>query len=253
MFIKAFAHLDACHSQNFADECSSPKESDASSISAVDQAIVSRRSVRAFRSDPVPGVVIERILEVAARAPSGTNMQPWQVYVLGRQKISEISGAIIGSGIRPERAPWDDYRYYPRKFFEPYRARRKDLGAALYGVLGVEKGDVARMRAHFNRNFAFFDAPVGLLITIDKRLEKGSWLDLGMFIQNILICANGHGIASCPQAAFAPYHQQIRPIVNMSPQEILVCGIALGYADESRPENALHTERAPLSDWVKYL
>ena len=216
----------------------------------VDAAITSRKSVRAFLPDPVAREDVRAILEVAARAPSGTNMQPWKAYVVGKPKIDEIFQAIMDSGIKPERAVWDDYQYYPKRFVEPYLARRRSLGAALYGLLGIEKRDVKRMRAQFNRNFNFFDAPVGVFVTIDRRLEAGSWLDLGMFVQNILIAAQGRDIASCPQAAFAPFHKQIRPLVGIPDTEILVCGIALGYEDKDKPENGLLSERAPPNQWI---
>ncbi len=213
--------------------------------------IIQRRSVRAFLADSVSIKDINEILTVAARAPSGTNIQPWKVYIVTNQKIAEISKAIISSGIKPERAVWDDYRYYPSRFVEPYLARRRALGAALYKLLGIEKREVARMRAHFNRNFDFFGAPIGLFISIDRRLEVGSWLDLGMFIQNVLLVAQGRGLATCPQAAFAPFHKQIRGLIGMPDEEILVCGIGVGYEDREKPENSLRTDRAPLDDWVK--
>lgn len=217
----------------------------------VDEVIRERRSVRSFLPDTVPTDDVREILSIAARAPSGTNMQPWKVYVVSPQKISEISAAIKTCGIKPERAVWDDYRYYPSRFVEPYLARRRALGAALYSLLDIKKRDVSKMRDHFNRNFDFFGAPAGLFISIDRRLEVGSWLDLGMFIQNVLIAAQGRGLATCPQAAFAPFHQQIRGLIGMPDDEVLVCGIALGYEDTSKPENSLRTDRASLDDWVK--
>jgi nitroreductase len=220
------------------------------SHAAVDSVIRKRRSTRAFRPEPVPAGTIRQILELAARAPSGTNMQPWRVYLLGKPMIDTVSKAISASGIRPDRAPWDDYRYYPDVFPEPYLSRRRQVGAALYGVLGIKRREVSRMRAQFERNYRFFDAPTGLFVTIDRRLEKGSWLDLGMFMQTLVLAAQARGIASCVQAAFAPFHHQIRPLIGMGDEEVLVCGIALGRPDESRPENALRTERAPLDEWV---
>lgn len=220
------------------------------SICDVDSAIRGRRSTRAFRPEGISTEVIRDVLALASRAPSGTNIQPWRVYVVGKPQIAEISSAIRQSGIRPDRAPWDDYQYYPNEFPEPFLARRREVGAALYRLLGIGRRDVAKMRAHFDRNFRFFDAPIGLLVTIDRRLEKGSWLDLGMFMQTLLLAAQARGIATCTQAAFAPYHHQIRPIVGIDPGEVLVCGIAMGYADEQCPENSLRTSRANIDDWV---
>ena len=218
----------------------------------VDEAIISRRSVRAFLPDPVDETTVREILDVASWAPSGTNMQPWRVYVATGQTKERISRAILESGLRAEKAR-GEYKYYPDKFFEPYYARRRAVGYALYGHLGIGKRDVGQMRAQHDRNFLFFDAPVGMIFTIDRRLNQGSWVDYGMFLQNIMVAARARGLHSCPQAAFAPYHQQIRPVLGIPDEEIVVCGMALGYEDPSAPENNLRTDRAPLDEWVTFL
>ncbi|WP_157016125.1 nitroreductase [Mesorhizobium xinjiangense] len=219
----------------------------------VDEAIVSRRSVRAFLPDPVDDATIRDILKVASRAPSGTNMQPWKVYVTKGARKRAIADAILNSGIRAEKAEWDEYKYYPDQFFEPYLARRRAVGFDLYGALGIGRRDVDRMRAQHDRNFVFFDAPVGMIFTIDRRLNKGSWIDYGMFLQSIMIAARGRGLHTCPQAAFAPYHRQIRPVLGIPDEEIVVCGMALGYEDETKPENSLRTERAELEEFVTFV
>lgn len=218
----------------------------------VDEAIASRRSVRAFLPDPVDEGVIRDILQISARAPSGTNMQPWKAYVTTGTTKQALTDAVMNSGIRAEKARWDEYKYYPDQFFEPYLSRRRAVGFALYSKLGIGRRDVDQMRAQHDRNFSFFDAPVGLIITIDRRLEVGSWLDLGMFLENIMIAARGRGLHTCPQAAFAPYHHQIRPILGIPDDEVVVCGMALGFEDASKPENSLRTERAPLEEWVVF-
>ena len=219
----------------------------------VDEAITSRRSVRAFLPDPVGEETIRDILRVASRAPSGTNMQPWKVWVFSGEKKQEITDAIMNSGIRTERAKWDEYKYYPDQFFEPYYGRRRAVGFALYGALGIGKRDVDQMRAQHDRNFVFFDAPVGMIFTIDRRLNHGSWIDHGMFLQSIMIAARGRGLHTCPQAAFAPYHRQIRPVLGIPDEEIVTCGMALGYEDTSKPENRLRTERVPLEEFVTFV
>jgi nitroreductase len=219
----------------------------------VDEAIVSRRSVRAFLSDPVEDDTIRAILEVAARAPSGTNMQPWRAYVTKGAVKQRISDAILNSGIRAEKAEWDEYKYYPDHFFDPYQARRRANGFGLYGALGIGRREVDKMRAQHDRNFVFFDAPVGMIFTIDRRLNKGSWIDYGMFLQNIMIAARARGLHTCPQAAFAPYHRQIRPILDIADEEIVVCGMALGYEDTLKPENSFRTDREPLETWVTFV
>lgn len=219
----------------------------------VDDAIVSRKSVRAFLPTPVDEQTIRALLEVAARAPSGTNMQPWKVYVLTGTKKQDVTDAILNSGMRAEKATWDEYKYYPDQFFEPYLSRRRAVGFALYSLLGIGKRETERMRAQHDRNFTFFDAPVGMIFTIDRRLNMGSWVDHGMFLQSIMIAARGRGLHTCPQAAFAPYHKQIRPILDIADEEIVVCGMALGFEDESKPENALRSERASLDEFVSFV
>ena len=164
----------------------------------VDEAIRSRQSVRAFLPDLVDEATIRDILEVAARAPSGTNMQPWKVYVLTGETKARVADAILNSGIRAEKAIWDEYKYYPDQFFEPYLSRRRKVGFDLYGLLGIGRRDVDLMRAQHDRNFVFFDAPVGMIFTIDRRLNKGSWIDYGMFLQNIMVAARAQGTAHLP-------------------------------------------------------
>ena len=229
------------------------KKNELSITDIVDQAMLTRRSVRAFLPDSVDDETIRDILRVAARAPSGTNMQPWKVYVVSGERKQALSEAILSSGVRPEKIEWDEYKYYPDKFFEPYLSRRRAVGYALYSLLGIGRREVERMRAQHDRNFTFFDAPVGLIFTIDRRLNKGSWIDLGMFVQSVMIAARGRDLHTCPQAAFAPYHKQIRPILGIPDEEIVVCGMALGYEDASKPENALRSERAPLEEFVSFV
>ncbi|MDF1599849.1 nitroreductase [Mesorhizobium sp. YIM 152430] len=219
----------------------------------VDEAINSRKSVRAFLPTPVDEQTIRDILEIAARAPSGTNMQPWKVYVVTGAKKQAVTDAILNSGIRAEKIAWDEYKYYPDQFFEPYLSRRRAVGFALYSLLGIGKREVERMRAQHDRNFSFFDAPVGMIFTIDRRLNMGSWIDHGMFLQSIMIAARGRGLHTCPQAAFAPYHRQIRPLLDIPEEEIIVCGMALGFEDETKPENTLRSERAPLEEFVSFV
>ena len=221
-------------------------------VSIVNETITSRRSIRAFLPDPVDEAIIREILDVASWAPSGTNMQPWRVYVTVGAAKERLSRAILESGLRAEKAR-GEYKYYPDKFFEPYYARRRAVGYARYGHLGIGKRDVDQMRAQHDRNFVFFDAPVGMIFTIDRRLNQGSWIDYGMFLQNIMIAARARGLHTCPQAAFAPYHQQIRPVLGIPDEEIVVCGMALGYEDASKPENNLRTGRAPVDEWTRFL
>jgi nitroreductase len=212
-------------------------------------AITSRRSVRAFLPTPVPRATVERILDIAARAPSGTNMQPWGAYALAGEALRRLSAALVAEAGAPMQA---DYKYYPDAFFEPYLSRRRKVGWDLYGLLGIAKGDTGRMKAQHARNFAFFGAPVGLIFTIDRRLEIGSWLDHGIFLGNVMTAARGMGLDTCPQAAFAPHHRTIRALLDIPQEQVVVCGMALGHADPAAPENALATERVPAAQFCRF-
>lgn len=217
----------------------------------VEEAVGQRRSVRGFRPDPVPRETVERILQIAARAPSGTNMQPWKVHVLtgpAKDRLSDALMQAFDSGETHE----GEWAYYPKKFRDPYLARRRKVGWDLYGLLGIEKGDFERTHAQHGRNYTFFDAPVGLIFLIDSDLEIGSWLDYGMFIQNVMVLARSHGLETCPQAAFAPYHKVIRRALDLADGEAVVCGMSLGYADWGRVENTLITERASLDAFATF-
>ncbi|WP_240539852.1 nitroreductase [Salinarimonas soli] len=220
---------------------------------AVEAAILSRRSVRAFRPDPVPPALVRRLLAVASRAPSGTNMQPWRVYVVTGAARDRLCDALVAAHANPSAGHESEYPYYPDQFFEPYLSRRRKVGLDLYGLLGIARGERERMHAQHARNFRFFDAPVGLVTTIDRRLAVGSWLDHGMFLQSLMIAARAHGLDTCPQAAFAPYHGVIRAHLPLRPEEVVVCGMAVGYADEGASENALATERMAVDEFAAFL
>jgi nitroreductase len=214
-----------------------------------EEAIASRRSIRAYLPTPVPRDVVERILDIAARAPSGTNMQPWRCYALAGAPLRALCDALVAeAGAKVEA----EYRYYPAEFFEPYLARRRKVGWDLYGLLGIARGETEKMRHQHARNFTFFGAPVGIIFTIDRRLEIGSWLDYGMFLGNVTTAARGMGLDTCPQAAFAPHHATIRAMLGIPDNEVVVCGMALGHADPTAPENSLVTDRAPARDFCAF-
>lgn len=220
---------------------------------SVEEAITTRRSVRRFLPTPVPRVVVEHVLAVASRAPSGTNMQPWRVYVLtGRAKKALSSAIVDADRTRPEQYS-AEYQYYPREFPEPYKSRRRKIGWDLYGLLGIQKGDGERMRAQHARNYVFFDAPVGMIFTIDRVLEIGSWLDYGMYLQNVMLAARGLGLHTCPQASFTTYYAIIKDHLSIPESEMVVCGMSLGYADHEAPENQLVTEREPVANFARFI
>jgi nitroreductase len=222
---------------------------------AVDTAITSRRSIRAFLDKPVERDEIARILDVAARAPSGTNTQPWKVYVLTGAARARLSNAILAVNADPEQARGhtEEYAYYPREWTSPYIDRRRKVGWDLYSLLGLGRDNKAGMAAQHARNYAFFDAPVGLIFTIDRIMAQGSWLDYGMFLQNIMVAARARGLDTCPQAAFTQYHRIISAELDLPSNEMVVCGMALGWADPARVENTLVTEREPSHGFVRFM
>jgi len=222
---------------------------------AVDTAITSRRSIRAFLPTPVAREDIEAILDVAARAPSGTNTQPWRVYVLTGAAKEGLSDAILAAYADPAQAKQhtEEYNYYPREWVSPFIERRRKVGWDLYALLGLTRENKAGMAAQHGRNYRFFDAPVGLIFTIDRVMEQGSWLDYGMFLQNIMVAARGRGLDTCPQAAFTQFHRIIAEQLQLPDNEMVVCGMALGVADWSRVENTLVTEREPAASFARFL
>lgn len=225
------------------------------SIAAVDAAITSRRSIRAFLPTPVDRSTIERILEVASRAPSGTNTQPWKVYVLTGESRRVLSEKIRAAYDNPEQraAHTEEYAYYPTEWVSPFIDRRRKVGWDLYGLLGIGKADKARMHEQHGRNYAFFDAPVGLIFTIDRVMQQGSWLDYGMFLENIMIAARARDLDTCPQAAFTQFHRVIEEHLQLGPNEMVVCGMSLGHADPDAVENTLVTEREPVERFATFL
>lgn len=228
-------------------------------VMSVDAAITSRMSVRAFTAQPVSREQIAEILEIASRAPSGTNTQPWRVYVLqGSSRdalVQKVCAAdeSLHAGTAPKEHYQEEYDYYPRQWVSPYIDRRRENGWGLYGLLGIGKGDKDRMHAQHQRNFRFFDAPVGLMFTIDRIMGRGSLVDYGMFLQNIMLAARACGLHTCPQAAWNHFGKIILPHIGAGQKEMLVCGMALGYAAENDIVNTFHTPREPVSEFTRWL
>lgn len=227
---------------------------------SVEAAIESRFSCRAFlRERPVPRDLVERILAVASRAPSGTNTQPWRAYVLQDASrdalVDKVCTAHDALYANPALAAdyAEEYDYYPRQWVPPYIDRRRENGWGLYGLLGIAKGEKDRMHAQHQRNFRFFDAPVGLMFTMDRVLGRGSLMDYGMFLQNVMVAARAHGLHTCPQAAWNGYARIILPHIGAGPDEMLVCGMSLGYADLAAPVNGFHTPREPVAAFTRWV
>jgi len=222
---------------------------------SIDAVIRGRRSVRGFLPTPVRRQTILEILDVAARAPSGTNTQPWKVHVVSGEPKEALSRELIATALDPAKDAQhsQEYAYYPEKWIHPYIERRRKVGYDLYGLLGIAKGDKERMAAQFARNYGFFGAPVGLFFTIDRIMGQGSWLDYGMFLQNVMLAAKARGLDTCPQAAFCKYHRIISRHLTIPESEMLVCGMALGVEDPSLIENSLRTEREPATSFSRFV
>lgn len=218
----------------------------------VEDAIRGRKSTRAFLTKPVPRELIARILTTAGRAPSGSNIQPWKVFVIDGKQRDEIAADLlqrydtVGEGAR-------EYEYYPTKWYEPYLARRRACGWGLYSTMGITRDDKAGMHAQRRQNYEFFGAPTAMIFTLDRQLEKGSWLDTGMFIQSIMIAARQFGLETIPQAALANYHEVLRARLGIPDDEIVICGMGIGYPDTSAKVNSFTTEREPLENFVTWV
>ena len=230
-----------------------------STAATVKEAIDTRMSARAFTQQALPRELIAELLAQASRAPSGTNTQPWKVYVLqGRSRdslVDKVCAAHDEVRAHPEKAAEyrEPYDYYPEKWVSPFIDRRRENGWSLYGLLGITKGDKDKMHAQHQRNYRFFDAPVGLMFTLDKVMGRGSLVDYGMFLQTLMLAARGMGLHTCPQAAWNGFGSIILPHIGAGDNEMLVCGMALGYADESQIVNTFRTPRETVASFTHWL
>lgn len=218
----------------------------------VEEAIRGRKSTRAFLKKPVPHELIAHILDIANRAPSGSNTQPWKVWVLDGKPKDDLVRDILeiydttGEGKR-------EYNYYPVNWREPYQARRRACGWGLYSTMGITRENKQGMHTQRRQNYEFFGAPVGLMFSIDRDMELGSWLDFGMFLQSIMVAARQFKLDTCPQAAFCSFYEIIQKRLGIPESEMLVCGMALGYPDEGAKVNSFTTEREPLDVFVRWV
>lgn len=219
---------------------------------SVTDAVNTRRSLRAFTSQMPSIDLITQILQTAGRAPSGTNIQPWNVYVVTGNSRDNLCAAACKAFDDPDDKHEIEVPYYPEKWFEPYLARRRKIGWDLYGLLGIGKGEREKTHAQHKRNYMLFDAPVCLMFTLHRDLNTGSWLDYGMFLQNIMLLSREAGLHTCPQAAWSDYHRVVRAELNIDESEVIVCGMAMGYADESAIVNQLVADRIDVSEFVQY-
>jgi nitroreductase len=215
-------------------------------------AIQSRKSIRAFKPDPVPKETIDKILEISQRSPSGTNTQPWHVYVCTGAVKQAISDDVLELVKFDGGKKYEDFDYYPAKWKDIHNNRRRAVGWSLYNLVGVEKGDREGSARQAMRNFLFFDAPVGIFVTTDSYLTRGSWADAGMYTQTIMLAAKGLGLDTCPQAAWIPFQEPILKHLGVPDDQVLVTGMSLGWADNDKVENTLVSERELVENVAHY-
>ena len=226
---------------------------------SVDEAITSRMAVRAFTQQAVARETLEDLLQVASRAPSGTNTQPWKVYVVQGASRNALVDKVcaVHDAIRDNPALAAEYQeqyvYYPAQWFSPYIDRRRENGWGLYGLLGIGKADRDKMHLQMQRNFRFFDAPVGLFFTVHRNMGRGALLDYGTFLQNVMLAARGRGLHTCPQQAWNLFNKISLAHIGAGADEMQVCGMALGYADASAIVNTFHTPRVPVAEFTHWL
>lgn len=214
-------------------------------------AITHRASTRAFLTRPVERETIEAILDTARWSPSGVNIQPWRVEVVSGGAKQRLGDALIEArdqGV--EENP--DYRYYPEQWQEPYKGRRKVCGLGLYGALNIGRDDAIQRKEAWYNNYRFFGAPVGLLFFVERQLGSGAWLDMGMFIQSVMLAARAHGLESCPQASLAEFPDVVRGQLAVENEWLLLCGLSLGYPDPDAPVNNYRTEREPVAAFTHW-
>ena len=212
-----------------------------------------RRSIRAYRADPVPPALLREVVGLGRHAPSGSNIQPWRVHVLTGATLKRVGDAIQHAFLADEPGHCRDYDYYTDPVYEPYLARRRQCGWGLYGTLGIGRGDHEKSKAYRATNYNFFGAPVGLVFTIDRGLEKGSWLDYGMFLQTIMLAARARGLHTCAEASIASYPDIVRRELGIGGEWVVICGMAMGYADADAVVNTFQPPRVALEDYAVFL
>jgi nitroreductase len=216
----------------------------------LDHAARSRTTVRAFRPDPVPRHQLMEILETARAAPSNFNSQPWHVHVLSGKAKRALSEAILQAHTANALPPFSPF---PQPIPADCGARVDDFGRRYYSALGIDRADTPARARQTGRNFIFFEAPVGLIFTIHATLTKHSWLDQGLFLQNLMLGAHVRGLATCPQVSFVRFQHIITELLGLGSEELVTCGMSLGYADEEAAVNRLNMPREPVQGFTRWL
>jgi nitroreductase len=216
----------------------------------VTEALETRMSCRAFLPTPVDEATVRSILDGARRSPSGGNLQPWWVHALTGAPMAEFLGIVRARTAAGQHGDGSEYDIYPGALGEPYRSRRFKCGEDLYASIDVPRTDKAARLQHFARNFEFFGAPVALFFSIDRSMGPPQWSDVGMYMQSVMLLARQHGLHTCAQEAWSLWFRTVGDFLQLPPERMLFCGMALGYRDENHPINRLRTDRAPLEEFA---
>jgi len=215
----------------------------------VTDAVHQRKSVRQFRSDPVGDDVIRQLLADASRSPSGGNVQPWRIYVVNGESMTRLREFLL------TQSPIDEPEYdiYPKGLTEPYRSNRFGIGEQMYATLGIARDDKEGRMRQFAHNGDFFGAPSALFCYVDRQMGPPQWSDLGMFLQTFMLLAVERGLVTCAQEYWSVRHKAVTAFVGAPENEMLFCGLALGFEDTSAPVNTLRSERMPLEQWATFV
>jgi nitroreductase len=223
-----------------------------STLTAVDEVIQSRKATRSFLDTPVEKRLVVEILNVARFAPSNSNTQPWRVYVVTGQMQDVLSRDLYNAHQYHSNEYTAEFKHFPDVLRNQFLERQGEFASRYYTCLGIERTDEAARHAQTARNFLFFGAPVGLIFTISDTLERGSWIDYGIFLQTIMLAAKARGIDTCPQISFAKYHTVIRRHLHIPTDETVVCGMSMGYADPRASVNSMCIPRVPVDAFTSF-
>lgn len=215
---------------------------------SVTDALLERRSTRAFLDRPVAARLVRDVIDIACRAPSSSNMQPWRLVAMTADDLDRLKAAVRQSLTANPMGEGSEYKIYPPDLKEPYNGHRRKCAEDMYATIGLPRENKIGRLMHFARNFDFFGAPVGMILSIDRAMEPGQWADLGIFLQSLLLLAHERGLATCPQAAWAAMHKTVRAHLGLPDELMVYCGISLGYADPTQPINSLRTDRASFAE-----
>lgn len=219
----------------------------------VDEALRTRISIRAYADKPVERSLVEDVLEQARWSPSGGNLQPWKVIVVAGQARQAVVDLATSRLMADPTGEGEEVPVYPKPLWEPYRTRRYKIGEDMYALLGIPRDDKPARYAWVARNYQFFGAPVGLFFIIDRGMGKGQWAHLGMFMQSVALAATARGLGTCMQESWGMVRKSLHAHFELPEDELLYCGMAMGWPDEEAPVNELRSDRVEVSEFATFV